>query len=213
MALEQFLAFGIAALVLIAIPGPSVLFVVGRALAYGRRTALASVVGNAIGMFILATLVAVGVGQLVARSITVFTIVKFAGAAYLVWLGIRALRKRSALSEAVGTPRFAEPQSAWRSIREGFLVAIANPKGFIIFASVLPQFVDRSSGHIPLQMLLLGLFAAIVALVSDTAWALVASGVRQWFARSRRRSEAVQTVGGFSMIGLGVSVAVTGRHD
>ncbi|UYM03671.1 LysE family translocator [Solicola gregarius] len=213
MAVDQFLAFGIAAFILIAIPGPSVMFVVGRALAYGRRTALASVVGNAFGMFALAILVALGLGQLVAESITVFTIVKYAGAAYLVWLGIRAIRKRSAVSALTAEHQFAETQSTWRSLREGFLVAVANPKGFIIFASVLPQFVDRSSGHVPLQMLLLGLLAAVVALMSDSVWAVVASGVREWFARSPRRSEAVQAVGGFSMIGLGVSVAVTGRHD
>lgn len=213
MTVEQFAAFGIAALVLIAIPGPSVMFVVGRALAYGRRTALASVVGNAIGMYVLAVLVALGIGQLVSRSITAFTIVKLAGAAYLVWLGIRAIRGRTAMSDAIGTQRFAESLSTWRSLREGFLVAIANPKGFIIFASVLPQFVDRSSGHVPMQMLVLGLLAVVVALVSDSVWAVVASGVRQWFARSPRRSEAVQAAGGFSMIGLGLSMAVTGRHD
>ena len=213
MTIDQFLAFGAAAFILIAIPGPSVMFVVGRALAYGRRTAFASVLGNAAGMYALAVLVALGVGQLVATSITAFTILKYAGAAYLVWLGLRAIRSRAAFSASLATPEFASAQSAWRSMREGFVVAVANPKGFIIFASVLPQFVDRSSGHVPLQMLLLGLLAAVVALLSDSVWALVASGVRSWFARSARRSEAVQAVGGFSMIGLGLSVAVTGRHD
>lgn len=213
MAPEQFLAFGVAALILIAIPGPSVMFVIGRALAYGRRTALASVAGNAAGMFVLATLVAVGVGQLVARSITVFTIVKLAGAAYLVWLGIQAIRSRSSLSDAVADTGFGRPRGTWRSAREGFLVGVSNPKGFIIFASVLPQFVERSTGHVPMQMLVLGMVAVVVALLSDSVWAVLASGVRTWFARSPRRAEAVQAAGGLSMIGLGVSVAVTGRRD
>ena len=109
--------------------------------------------------------------------------------------------------------RFGAPQGVARSIREGFLVGVGNPKGFIIFASVLPQFVDRSSGHVPEQMLLLGLLAAVVALLSDSVWAVVASGVRTWFARTPSRGAAVQAAGGFSMIGLGVSVAVTGRAD
>lgn len=213
MALDQFLAFGAAALVLIAIPGPSVMFVVGRALAYGRRTALASVVGNAVGVYVLAALVALGVGELVARSITAFTIIKLAGAAYLVWLGIEAICRRSALSEAVDGDGFAQPRGAFRSAREGFWVGLANPKGFIIFASVLPQFVDRSSGHVPAQMLLLALVVFGIALISDSLWAVLASGVRTWFARTPRRGAAVQAAGGFSMIGLGVTLAVSGRHD
>lgn len=213
MSAEQLLTFGAAALVLIVVPGPSVMFVVGRALAYGRRTALASVVGNAVGMYALATMVSLGLGALIARSITIFTIVKLAGAAYLVWLGLRALRTRSAMARTLTGEGTGSPQTAWRSMREGFLVAVANPKAFVFFASVLPQFVDRSAGHIPAQMLLLGLVAVVVALLCDSVWAMLASGVRSWFARSPSRASAVQTVGGFSMIGLGLTVAVTGRRD
>lgn len=186
MTVGQFIAFGVAAFILIAIPGPSVMFVIGRALAYGRRTALASVVGNALGMLTLAVLVALGIGQLVATSITVFTVVKLAGAAYLIWLGISAIRSRSSMSAVMTGGRFAEPRGVLRSAREGYLVGVGNPKGFIIFASVLPQFVDRSSGHVPVQMLLLGLLAAVVALLSDSVWAVLASGVRTWFARTPR---------------------------
>src|ERR1700752_24375 len=96
----QLLAFAVASLVLIVIPGPSVLFVVGRALAHGRRTALASVVGNAVGGEVVAVCVALGVGTLVERSSLVFTIVKLAGAGYLIWLGIRAVRQRRGLATA-----------------------------------------------------------------------------------------------------------------
>lgn len=210
MALHQFLAFGIAALILIAIPGPSVMFVVGRALAHGRRTALASVVGNAFGLYTVAALVALGLGRLLAASMVAFDAVKFAGAAYLVFLGVQAIRKRT---RGHGPHAADAAAGFWRSAVEGYLVGVANPKALIIFASVLPQFVDRGAGSATIQMLLLALVAFVVALVSDSVWAVLAGGVRAWFGRSTSRTAAVQTVGGLSMIGLGLSIAVTGRKD
>jgi len=212
MSVDQFVAFGVAALVLIAVPGPSVLFVIGRALAYGRPAALASVAGNAIGVYAVAVGVALGLGVVVERSVIVFTLIKLAGAAYMIWLGLSAIRHRSAMADAVGTD-VGPPRSLWRSAREGFVVGVANPKAFIIFAAVLPQFIDRSAGHVPTQMLLLGLLAFAIALVSDSIWAVAASEGRRWLVGSRRRAEAVGALGGVSMIGLGVSMAVTGRKD
>lgn len=207
---DQLTAFAVAAFVLIVIPGPSVLFVVGRALAHGRRTALASVAGNAVGVYLVAACVALGVGTLVERSAAVYTGLKLAGAGYLVWLGIQAIRHRR---ELIAAPGGTAPRGAWKAAREGFVVGVANPKAFVIFAAVLPQFVDRSAGHIPVQMLLLGLVAFVIALASDSAWAITAGTVRSWFARSRRRAELVGGLGGLSMVGLGVSVAVGGRKD
>ncbi len=195
-------------MILIAIPGPSVMFVVGRALAHGRRTALASVVGNALGLYTVAALVALGLGRLLATSMIAFTAVKIAGAGYLVFLGIQAIRKRRRLHET--TEATEGDRGFWRSAAEGYLVGVANPKGFIIFASVLPQFIDPGAGSATAQMLLLGLVAFGVALVSDSLWAVLASAVRSWFSRSPRRTAAVQTVGGVSMIGLGISIATTG---
>ena len=206
--MHQFLAFGTAALILIVIPGPSVMFVVGRALAHGRRTALASVVGNAFGFYTVAALVAFGLGQLLATSMVAFMAVKIAGAGYLVFLGIQAIRKRGRLHETQGAPE--GDRGFWRSAAEGYLVGVANPKSFIIFASVLPQFIDQGAGNATVQMLLLALVAFAVALVSDSVWAVLAGAVRSWFGRSPRRSAAVQTIGGVSMIGLGVSIATTG---
>lgn len=207
---DQLTAFAVAAFVLIVIPGPSVLFVVGRALAHGRRTALASVAGGAVGLYIVAACVALGLGALVERSAAVYTGIKLVGAAYLVWLGIQTIRhRRERATSAAG----AAPPGSWRAARDGFVVSVTNPKAFIIFAAVLPQFVDRSAGHVPVQMLLLGLVAIAIALVSDSAWAITAGTVRSWFARSPRRAELVGGVGGLSMVGLGVSVAVSGRRD
>jgi threonine/homoserine/homoserine lactone efflux protein len=203
--------YALASFVLIVIPGPSVLFVVGRALAYGRRTALATVCGNAAGNYVVAGCVAVGIGTLVERSAAVFVVVKLAGALYLVWLGFQAFRRRRTLAGAFSAP--AAPRSDRRSAREGFVVGLTNPKALILFGAVLPQFIDRAAGHVPVQMLLLSLVSIAIGLVSDSSWGLTASAVRAWFARSPRRLELVGGAGGLAMIAVGVTVAVTGRNS
>lgn len=206
---EQVLAFGVAALILIAVPGPSVVFVIGRALAYGRGVALASVAGNSLGLLTIAVLVALGLGVVVQESVLVFTVLKYVGAAYLVWLGLDAVRRRREidLGRAIGAGPAA---MSWRrAVRQGYVVGASNPKAFLILGAVLPQFVDRAAGHVQLQMLLLGLLAFSIGIVSDSIWAVVAAQLRHWFARSPRRSEAVRAAGGVSMIGLGVGLALT----
>ena len=205
----QVAAFAVASFILIAIPGPSVLFVVGRALAYGRRTALASVAGNAAGLEVVAACVALGIGTLVERSALVFTVVKLAGAGYLIWLGIRAVRRRRGMASAFAAA--PAPCRQRRAMLEGFVVGVANPKAVILFAAILPQFVNRRAGHVPVQMLLLSLVSFAIALVSDSAWGLLASTVRAWFARSPQRLQLVSLGGGLAMIALGLLVAVTGR--
>jgi threonine/homoserine/homoserine lactone efflux protein len=208
--LEQMLAFGVAALILIAIPGPSVVFTIGRALAYGRVVALLTVVGNSFGLLVIVALVALGLGVVVQESVEVFTILKLLGAAYLVWLGVQALRHRHDF-RVDRDPDVGPPVSGARAVRQGFVVGVTNPKAFMILGAVLPQFVDRAGGHVQLQMLLLGLLAFVIGLVSDSVWALIASQLRTWFARSRRRGEAVGAAGGVSMIGLGVGLVVAGE--
>jgi len=203
--------YALASFVLIVIPGPSVLFVVGRALAYGRRTALATVLGNAAGNYLVAICVAVGIGTLVQRSAQAFTVVKLIGAGYLIWLGIQAWRRRGTLAAAFSEQ--APARSDRRALREGFVVGVTNPKAYILFGAVLPQFVDRAAGHVPVQMLLLALISIAIGLVSDTTWALAAGGLRAWFARSPRRFALVGGAGGLAMIGVGISVAVTGRNS
>ncbi len=210
VSIEQLLAFGVAALVLIAIPGPSVLFVVGRALAYGRGVALSTVLGNSLGLLVVMVLVSICMGAVVSDSLLVFTVVKLAGAAYLVHLGVQALHHRRAPDL---TARRREPLSRARAVRQGFVVGASNPKAFVIFAAVLPQFVDLSAGHVQGQMLLLGLLAFGIALLSDSAWAVLASRLRSWFAAAPARSRAVGALGGVSMIGLGIGIAVTGRTE
>ncbi|MFI6843081.1 LysE family translocator [Kitasatospora sp. NBC_00085] len=208
---DRLLAFAAMSFLLIVIPGPSVLFVIGRALAQGRRAALTTVVGNTLGAYVLVVAVAFGVGAVVERSVLVYTGLKLAGAAYLVHLGVKAVRHRGSL-QAVFTGE-GPAHGSLRTLGEGFAVGVANPKTMVFFAAVLPQFVDRDRGHVTVQMLLLGLIFNVIAVVSDSLWGLVAATTRSWFARSPQRLALVGGVGGLTMIGLGVTVAVTGRKD
>jgi threonine/homoserine/homoserine lactone efflux protein len=170
------------------------------------------VIGNAAGVYIVAAAVAFGLGSLVQRSIVAFTVVKAIGAAYLVWLGVQAIRHRHDLSTAMASSVGA-PRGAWRAAREGFVVGVANPKVLILFGAVLPQFVHRQAGHVPAQMLLLSVLSFVIAVLSDSVWVVAASAVRGWFARSPRRLGMVGGAGGLAMIGVGLGVAVTGRSD
>ncbi|NGN94511.1 LysE family translocator [Nocardioides sp. KC13] len=199
---EALLAFTLASLILIAIPGPSVLFVIGRSLSLGRRGGLWSVLGNELGGLIPITAVALGVGSLVAESVALFTVVKVLGAAYLAWLGLQAIRhRRDGLSDATAiAPR--EVSSA-TVLRQGFIVGATNPKTIVFFVAALPQFVDFHAGAVPLQMMVLGLVFTAIAFACDAVWALAAGSARAWFERSPRRLAAVRGTGGGMMIGLG----------
>jgi threonine/homoserine/homoserine lactone efflux protein len=208
---HQLLAFALAAFILIVIPGPSVIFVIGRALAYGRSVALASVLGNSLGLFVVMVLVALGLGAVVAESAVVFNAIKVAGAAYMVWLGVQALRHRRDLH--VDDPS-AAPLLPWPvAVRQGFVVGIGNPKAFMIFAAVLPQFVTPAEGQVPAQMLLLGMLAVTLGLACDSVWAVLASRLRSWFNASPARGRRLTATGGVSMIGLGLTLAATGRPE
>jgi threonine/homoserine/homoserine lactone efflux protein len=202
-------AFMLAALVLIAVPGPSVLFVVSRGVVLGRRAALATVIGNCAGVYVQVVAVALGLGVAVERSATVFATIKLAGAAYLVWLGVRTFRTRRSLGAALGRP--VEPKTGRRILREGFVVGLTNPKAAVFFAAVLPQFADPSRGHVPLQLLALGLVFVAMALVLDSLWGLAAGTARERLIASPRRLEAIGAAGGVVIVGLGVGLAVSGR--
>ncbi len=185
----QLLGFTLASMVMIIIPGPGVLFVVGRALAHGRRSALATAVGHASGNYVVAAFAAVGLGTLLERSAVVFVVVKVAGAAYLVWLGIQAIRHRKSLAAAFVV--VAEPHEGWRAFRDGVVVGVTNPKSYILFGAILPQFVNRGAGDVPGQMLLLAFVSVVLGGLSDCGYGFAASAVRSWFARSPRRFELV----------------------
>lgn len=204
----QLLAFAAATSVLIAIPGPSVLFTVGRALAVGRRGALLTVVGGAGGAYVQVVAVALGLGAIVERSAEAYTVLKLAGAAYLVYLGLQAIRHRRL--PAADVPAVAQTA---RPVRDGFVVGVTNPKMIVFLTAALPQFVDREAGGLALQMLVLGLVVPAISLVSDSVWALAAGTARSWFADSPRRIEVLGAAGGVAMIGIGAVVAVSRRNS
>ena len=203
--------FAILSWALIIVPGPNVLFVISRSLQQGRAAGLAAVAGGQLGECVQVSAVAFGIGALVEASAAMFTVIKLAGAAYLVFLGVQAIRHRRALAEALGGPGPDRPVR--RTLADGFVVGATNPKAIVFFVAVLPQFADRATGHVPVQMLLLGGVFISIALISDSIWALVAGTARGWLARSPRRLAAIGGTGGLAMIGIGASLALTGRKD
>ncbi|MGQ7296423.1 LysE family translocator [Quadrisphaera sp. KR29] len=207
-------AFALAAAALIAVPGPSVLFVVGRSLASGRRVGLLTVLGNALGMVPQVLAVAAGVGALVAQSVLAFTVLKTVGALYLVYLGLQAIRHRhrtTAAATATGETRSAAVP-AGRSLREGFLVGLSNPKSVVFFLAVLPQFTAPAAGPVWSQVLVLGMLHLVIGLGFDTAWALGAGAARGWLTRDPRRLPRLGAAGGVMMIGVGGTIALSDRQ-
>jgi len=208
---SNLLAFALVSFALIIVPGPNVLFIISRSLTLGRTAGVGTALGGQIGVYVQVAAVAFGVGAVVERSVAVFTLLKLAGAAYLVYLGVQALRHRRSLAAALATR--TEPKTIRRILRDGFLVGLSNPKAVVFFMAVLPQFVNRSAGHVPAQMLLLGAIFMAIAVVCDSSWALVAGTARVWLARSPRRLEIVGGTSGLVLIGIGASVALSGRND
>jgi threonine/homoserine/homoserine lactone efflux protein len=206
---EHLLAFMLIATVLIVVPGPSVLFVITRSLTLGPRAGIATAIGNSAGVYVQVLLVAVGVGAIVQESIAVFTAIKLAGAAYLVFLGVQAFRRRRSLVDALYVP--VAPKLLRRMLADAFLVGVANPKVIVFFIAVLPQFVDRSAGSVALQLLTLGAVFCTIAVICDAIWALAAGAARNWLVRSPRRLAAIGATGGLVMVGLGAGLAASGN--
>ncbi len=204
-------AFAVAAVILVVIPGPSVLFVIGRSLSFGRRGGIMSVLGNALGVIPLIVAVAFGVGAVVAESIVVFTIIKLFGAAYLVFLGVQAIRHRHVGIEGA-FPGTTKADSSWALLRQGFIVGISNPKAIVFLVAVLPQFVNIGAGSVPAQMLVLGMLLMTIGLAADSAWALLAGSARAWFVRTPDRLSAIRATGGGLLIGLGVVLAFASKE-
>jgi len=203
--------FVVASFLLIQVPGPSLLFTIGRALTVGRRDALLSVLGNALGLLAQVIGVALGLGAVVAASATAYTTLKLIGAVYVVYLGVQAIRHRRDARLALTSATKAEaPRTTLASLRVGFTVGLTNPKTIVFFAAFLPQFIDPT-GSAAVQLLLLGLVFAAMAVCSDTCWALAASRARDWFAHKPRRLDHLSVTGGVMMVGLGAGLATTGN--
>jgi threonine/homoserine/homoserine lactone efflux protein len=200
---NQWLAFLVASILFIQVPGPSLLFTIGRALTVGRRDALLSVAGNGIGIMIQVVLIAVGLAAVVTASSAAYAVVKVIGASYVIWLGIQAFRHRKDARAALAAPASG---SRGKALRTGLIVGLTNPKTLVFFVAFLPQFVDGDSGHVGAQMTVLGVVFGAMAICSDSIWALAASRARDWFARNPRRLDQLGATGGVMMVGLGASM-------
>jgi len=197
----------VAAMVIILAPGPSVLFVIARAIAWGRKTAVFTVAGNVTGAFALSTLVAVGLGPILQRSDLAYAAIQWGGGLYLMYLGFDAIRHRRVHAEDMRNQGDIAP-GIYRSMRDGFWVGALNPKGLVFYAAVLPQFVDRDKGSVALQLIFLGAIFSLLAFISDGSWGLLAGTARQWLATDPKRLEKLRATGGTVMIILGISVLI-----
>jgi threonine/homoserine/homoserine lactone efflux protein len=197
--------FLVAAVVLLVVPGPAVLYVVSQSIEGGRRAGLVSTLGIHCGTLVHVAAAALGLSSLLVSSARAFEAVKYAGAVYLVFLGIRTL-----LARRPAEPQTAAPRDSGRRLTRGAVVQILNPKTTLFFFAFLPQFVDVGAGSVGLQVLVLGLSFAALGLLSDGAYALVAGSLAARLRRSRRAASAGRWISGGILVGLGVTAALAG---
>jgi threonine/homoserine/homoserine lactone efflux protein len=193
----------IATVLIILAPGPSVLFTIARAIAWGRVAAIATVIGNAFGMFLVSVLVAFGLGPLLQSSKLFFNGIQWAGGAYLIYLGYAAIAASRVDAQGMQKTEGNKP-SFFTSLKNGFWVGVLNPKSIVFFAAILPQFVDQEKNNVTAQLLLLGAIFATIALISDGSYGLLAGTIRSWLAGDVKRLIFMRRFGGVVMIGLGV---------
>lgn len=202
---ENLLPFIAFSLVIIAIPGPSVMFAISRALVLGRRGAILTVVGNGIGVLVQALAVAIGLGVLIQENEVLMHAIRLGGAAFLIYLGINSIRHRR-VGLDISTP--ADPPTSRHLLRESIIVGLSNPKTIVFFTAIFPQFVSPENGPIVWQMVVLGCVFVFFGISGDAIYALAAGAARDWFARSPDRLVAIRTVGGSLILGLGVFTAL-----
>ncbi len=209
---SRLLEYIISAMIIILAPGPSVLFVIARAIAWGRKVAVFTVAGNVTGAFFLSSLVAFGLGPILSRSDLAYSAVQWGGGGYLIYLGINAIRARKIAAADMKSQGSVVP-TFWRSARDGFWVGALNPKGLVFYAAVLPQFVDIERGNVTGQLLFLGALFSILAFISDGSWGLLAGTARAWLASDEKRLELLRVIGGCVMIILGLLVIASALRD
>ena len=201
--------FAVAAVTLLLIPGPAVLYIVSRSVGQGRAAGLASVCGIHVGSLLHVAAAALGLSALLVSSALAYDTVRYLGAAYLVWLGVQRLLARDQDARPAGAAR--EPLG--RIFAQGVVVNVLNPKTALFFFAFLPQFVDAAAGAVPLQVTVLGATFVGLGLVTDSAYALLAS-TGAGFIRGRRRvARASRLVSGGVLVGLGVTTALAGSRS
>ncbi|MDX6544297.1 MAG: hypothetical protein QOG02_71 [Gaiellales bacterium] len=202
------LAFSAAALVLLLIPGPAVLYIVSQSVEHGRRAGLAATLGVHTGTMVHLTAAALGLSAILVSSSLAFTTVKLLGAAYLIYLGLRALLG----SDDPATAPVAREVRLGRIFRQGVLVNVTNPKTALFFFAFLPQFLDRGAGRLPLQIALLGLVFTCIGLVTDSSWALASGLAAGWIKGNVRFTRIQRRISGCLFIGLGLVTAFVGSE-
>lgn len=204
------LLFTAAALALLIVPGPSILYIVARGIDQGRGAALASSFGVGAGSFIHTVAATLGLSALLATSATAFTVVKFLGAAYLIYLGVQTLRARP---EATSVSSRA-PRSLGRIVVQGMVVEMLNPKVALFYLAFLPQFVDPARGSVAAQTLFLGSVMVGLGVITDGSYALAAGSAGSWLKRNRGYLRAQRYVSAAIYLGLGVTTALArSRND
>ncbi len=204
----QLAAFFAASMAIIIVPGPSVLFTLARGVAWGRGVAVLTVLGNSLGTLVLSAVIAVGLGPLLSRSKVFSVVIQLVGGCYLLWLGYGAFRHRREHAAAM-TRREGTRPSRVHVVRQGFVVGILNPKSLVFFAAVFPHFVNRSSGHVTVQLLLLGVIFSLLAFCSDSTWGIIAGSAREWLSGSPTRLVVLRTIGACVMTTLGLVIVVS----
>ena len=200
------LLFAGAAFALIVVPGPVVLYVVARSLEQGRTAGLVSVLGASVGALVHILAAALGISALLASSVVAFSVVKYLGAAYLIYLGVRKLLSKPAVASADEVT----PQPLRKIFLEGIVVNVLNPKSAVFFLAFLPQFVVVAKGNAQMQILVLGAAFVVIGLLSDGLYALLAGSFGTWLKRSRRFLNVQHYVSGSIYVLLGVGAALSG---
>ena len=206
--------FAVAAITLLVIPGPSVLYIVTRSVDQGRAAGLASVGGIHVGTLVHVAAAAFGLSALLVSSATAYNAVRWIGAAYLVWLGVRRLLAREEDAAAIAGAGPGGPRHGLRRIfAQGVLVNVLNPKTALFFFAFLPQFVDTSRGSVPFQVIVFGVAFVLLGLVSDGAYAVAASAGARWLRRRPGVARTSRLVSGGVLISLGVTTALAGSRS
>ncbi|WP_371780442.1 LysE family translocator [Streptosporangium subroseum] len=203
VSLSTFLIFALASLALVLVPGPNHIYIAARGIAQGRAAGVASALGVETGTMVHIAAAAAGLSYVIARSATLFNVIKWAGVAYLIYLGIRALTSRQELRT-----READPQPLRKIFLEGVIVNVLNPKVILFFLAFLPQFVDPEAGAVPLQIVILGSTLLVLGLITDLIYAAGAGALGR---RMRNRSSLMSRLSGVIYLGLGIATAFSGR--
>jgi threonine/homoserine/homoserine lactone efflux protein len=177
-----------------------------RGIALGPKAAVATAVGNSLGTFVNVLVLAVGLGPVLDNFPGILQLIRYLGAAYLIYLGYQAISTRKALS--ADSSKASEALSGWKTLKQGALVGITNPKTIVFFAAVLPQFVIADWGYITLQLLGLGTAFCLMGAALDSVWGIAAGSLRNWFLDQPSRLSLMSAVGGGLIISLGIAVAL-----